>query len=242
MAPATKKSVEDMFASMSAQLDALAAVPASIAKLEQLVLDLKKENTDIKKQLQERDIEISSLKNHLNNVDQYNRSWSVRIFGVPIPASDATNNFKVAKIAYDTVICPILQGAVLKGAIPDVPPCHQLIERAHVLPGAEGKSGSNIVRFFIRDYRSLLFIHKKEYQPRENPPPNSKYPGLYLYPIHEDLTRASFSKMRALSAHPKVLSAWSTNGIIRFRLEGDTTNSIHRVLNVFDSVEKLINV
>ena len=242
MAPATKKSVEDMFASMSAQLNALASVPSSIAKLEQLVIELKTENSDIKKQLLERDAEIFALKNHVNTVDQYNRSWSVRIFGVPIPASNTTNNFKVAKIVYDTAIHPILLGAVQKGAIPDVPPCHQLIERAHVLPGADGKSGSVIVRFLHRDYRTLLFIHKKEFQPHESTSPGSKHPGRYLYPIHEDLTRASFSKMRALSSHPKVLSAWSTNGTIRFRLEGDTSNTIRRVQNVFDSVEKIINV
>ena len=241
MAPPSKKSVEDMFASMSAQLDALSSIPADIKRLETLVLDLRKENTDIKLQLLERDKEILSLKNHVNNVDQYNRSWSVRIFNVPIPDSSATDNFKVADTAYRTVILPILEGAVTRGAIPSVPPREQLIERAHILPGASGKPGSIIVRFFVRDYRTLLFKFKKEFQPRETTPPNSKSPGRFLYPIHEDLTKATFTKMRSLSAHPKVLTAWSTNGAIRYRLEGDSSNTIHKVQNVFDSVDKILS-
>ena len=241
MAPPSKKTVEDMFASMSAQLDALTTIPADIKRLENLVLELKSENNTIKMELQERDKEIVSLKNHLNTVDQYNRSWSVRIFNITVPENIATNNFKVARLVYDTVILPILQGAVQHGDIPEVPPCDQLIERAHILPGAGGKAGSVIVRFFVRDYRTLLFRFKKDFQPRDPPSPNSKLPGRFRYPIYEDLTKATFSKMRALSAHAKVASAWSTNGVIRYRLEGDSTNAILRVNNVYDPVEKILN-
>ena len=84
-----------MFAAMSAQLDTLSAVPANIARLETLVLDLKKENTNIRNQLQERDNEVLNLKSQVNSMDNYNRSWSIRIFNLPIPADEASSNLKV---------------------------------------------------------------------------------------------------------------------------------------------------
>ena len=242
MAPPTKKSVEDMFASLSSQLDALASVPADITSLKELIVELRKENVELREQLRQKDSELFAFKNHVNSMDQYNRSWSVRIFNLQISPQDSSNNFRVAEIAYDTAIRPILLGAVAKGDIRDVPPVHQLLERAHVLPGLGGKTGSVIARFMNRDYRSLLFKHKREFQPRDSPPPNSKSTGRYRYPIYEDLTKATFSKMRALAAHPDVRTAWSSNGIIRFRMEKDTTETIHRVSNVFDSVENIINI
>ena len=231
-----------MFAAMSAQLDTLSAVPANIARLETLVLELKKENTDLRKQLQERDNEVVTLKSQINTMDNYNRSWSIRIFNLPIPAADASSNIKVANIAYSHVLRPILEGAVRAGDLVDMPSCSQLLERAHILPGPNGKSGSVIARFYCRELRLLIFKHKKEYQPRDPPAPNSNRPGRFLYPIYEDMSRASFSKMRALAAHDKVLTAWSSNGIIRFRFANDSSNTIHRVTNVFDPVEKIINL
>ena len=250
MAPPTKKSVEDMFAALTAQLDVLASVPSDIASLKALVVDLKKENSELRAQLQERDTDYLSLKNHVNNMDLHNRSWSVRLFNLPIPPADAKNNFRVAQIAYETAILPILRGAVSKGDISEVPPCHQLLERAHILPGLGGKPGSVIARFLNRDYRSLLFKHKREFQPRSPPPSNSSTAssssspplGRYLYPIYEDLTKATFSKMRALAAHPSVLAAWTSNGVIRFRLENDSSSTIHRVSNVYNSVEQIITI
>jgi len=248
-AKAAGKSVDDMFASITAQLEALAGVPANIAKLESLVVELKTENTSLRAELLERDKEIITLRSHLNNVDQYNRQWSIRIFNLPIPPADSRNNFKVAQFTYDTVLQPILAGAVLAGEIPEVPPCHLLLERAHILPGAGDKPGSVIARFLNRDYRQLIFKYKRDFQPREpssgplatrSNRPGSKPVGRFLYPIHEDLTKATFSKMRALSAHTTVQSAWSHNGSIRFTLVGDSANTIHRVLNVFDSVESIL--
>ena len=247
---ASNKTVEEMFASLTAQMEALNGVPASIARLESLVTELKIENTSLRAELQERDKEILTLRSHLNNVDQYNRSWSIRIFNLPIPPADSRNNFKVAQFTYDTVLRPILDGAVLAGEIAEVPPCHRLLERGHILPGAGDKPGSVIARFLHRDYRQLIFRYKRDFQPREaisgqlstrsTNRPGSKPVGRFLYPIHEDLTKATFSKMRALSAHTTVQSAWSHNGSIRYTLVGDSANTIHRVLNVYDSVESIL--
>ena len=243
-----KKSVEDMFAELSAQNSLLAGVPASSARLESLVLDLKNENQSLRADLAERDKDILALKNHVNSMDQYNRSWSVRIFNLPIPEPDANNNFKVAAYAYDRVLLPILLGAVAEGDISDVPSCMQLLERAHVLPSKGDKTASVICRFMNRDYRALVFKHKRKYQPRDtNQPPTSRRaknapaspPGRYLFPIYEDLTRPTMNKLRALSAHNSVVSAWTTHGVIKYKLKDDS--AIYRVANVYDSVEKILS-
>ena len=222
-------------------------MPASIAKLESLVLDLKKENTALRTELADRDKDILQLKNHVNSMDQYNRSWSIRIFNLPIPAADASNNFKVAKFVYDNVLLPILIGAVDEGDLTEIPSCQQLLERAHILPSQGGKPVFVICHFIFRDHRSLIFKHKKKYQPREAAQPlsnrktskNQPILGRFLYPIHEDLTRPTMNKMRALAAHPDVNSAWTTHGIIRFKCNDDS--HVYRVESVFDSVENILS-
>jgi len=243
-----KKSVEDMFAELTAQNALLAGVPASIARLENLVLDLKKENVSLRAELAERDKDISSLKNHVNTMDQYNRSWSVRIFNLPIPEADATNNFKVAAIVYERVLLPILTGAVAEGDIAVVPPCENLLERAHILPSRGDKPGSVICRFLNRDYRALFFKHKRKYQPRDAAQPTASRRtktaappmlGRYLFPIYEDLTRPTMNKMRALAAHDSVISAWTSYGVIRYKRKDDST--VYSVANVYDTVEKILS-
>ena len=251
MAP-SKKSIEESLAEISAQLAILLPLPTAIAKLELLVKDLTKENTNLRAELAERDKDIVVLKNQVNNIEQLSRSNNVRIFNLPISEADKFNNFKIAHQAYTTVILPILQGAVEEGDIPDVPPCRELLERAYFLPGLGGKPGSVIVRFINRDYRTLLFIHKKRFQPRETSPPaaanktrsttstssTSAPLGRYLYPVYEDLTKATFSKMRALSAHSTVSSAWSHNGHIRYKLVDNP--AIRHVNNVFEPIDKIL--
>lgn len=59
------------------------------------------------------------------------------------------------------------------------------------------------------------------------------------HPFFEDLTRATFLKMRALAQDNRVLASWTVAGNIRFRLHGET--NIRRVKSIFDDVEKIIS-
>jgi hypothetical protein len=70
---------------------------------------------------------------------------------------------------YQELVAPILAGAVEAGEIASVPPCENLIEVAHILPG-KGAKKPIIVRFFSRYWRSLLFRFRKDYAPREAAP------------------------------------------------------------------------
>jgi hypothetical protein len=42
--------------------------------------------------------------------------------------------------------------------------------------------------------------------------------GRFLYPLYEDLSRATFIKMRAISQDSRVKSCWTVKGQIRFIL------------------------
>ncbi len=218
MAKSGKKSVEEMFAEITSQLTTLTPLVESVKQLtdkvtalEKTVSDTQSENKKLLEELAERDKTIDSLKEQLSDATQYQRQWSVRVIGLPIPDSEKHNNFKVKQALYRSLLLPILEGAVAKGDIDDVPPCSQLIERAHILPSSPNKPLTVIARFFNRDFKDLIFKHRKEFQPyepapiqtraanRSAPPPRAR-PRFMLY---EDLNRPIFTKLRALTSHER---------------------------------------
>ena len=97
MAP--KAGVEDAMADMAKQLKALTATIQSnntrMDSLEMLIKGLTEENKSLKKELVDRDKEISGLKTLVNNMDQRHRSWSARIFNIKMAKEDEYDNYKV---------------------------------------------------------------------------------------------------------------------------------------------------
>lgn len=251
MAKNNKKSIEEMFSDIAAQLSTLTPLVDGVKKLtdkvdelEKTMKEIKKENALLKNDIAERDLTISNLQSQLNDAQQHNRQWSIRVLDLPVPETDRNNNIRVKQLLYRTVLLPILEGAASKGDISDIPSCDQLIERAHILPSPPGKPPAVIARFYCRDYKDLVFKHKKEFQPTSAALPATRANRTAprprpLYPIYEDLTRATFLKMRALSTNDAVHSAWSTAGTIKYRLKSDT-NIIHKVRNVYSTVESIL--
>ena len=80
--------MEEMLADMAKQLKALTTTiqgnNARMDSLESLIKGLSAENKDLKEELVARDEEILYLKSQINNMDQCHRSWSTRIFNVPL--------------------------------------------------------------------------------------------------------------------------------------------------------------
>ena len=251
MAKGSKKSVEEMFADISTQLSTLTPLVDKVQKLtdnvsnlEKTIKELKDENAMLKKDLADRDSTIDALQTQLNDAQQHNRQWSIRVLGLQVPDSDRNNNIRVKQHLYRQVLLPILEGAATKGDIDSIPSCDQLIERAHILPSSPDKPPSVIAHFYCRDFKDLIFKHKKEFQPTRTAPPithaNRTPPRQRpLYPIYEDLTRATFLKMPALSTHDAVHAAWTTSGVIKYRLKSDT-NTAHKVQNIFTTVDRIL--
>jgi len=146
MAP--KAGVEDAMADMAKQLKVLTATIQSnntrMDSLEMLIKGLTDENKSLKKELVDRDKEISGLKTLVNNMDQRHRSWSARIFNIKMAKEDEYDNYKVMDAVYRTALLPILQGALADKVICKIPTVEQLLETAQCAcpsgPGRQAKA------------------------------------------------------------------------------------------------------
>ena len=59
------------------------------------------------------------------------------------------------------------------------------------------------------------------------------------FPFFEDLTKATFTKLSAIKQQEGVISAWTVNGSIRFKLKDN--NYIYRVTKLQESFEDIIS-
>jgi hypothetical protein len=63
--------------------------------------------------------------------------------------------------------------------------------------------------------------------------------GRYAYPLYEDLTRAAFMKMRALSQDSRVKSCWSIKGQIKFILHSNV-KEIKKVSSLLEPLDTIL--
>jgi len=195
---------------------------------------LKSANSELHKSILEKNSLIDSLQIKQNALEQYNRSWSIRISGVPVPSGESHDPIKVMQQVYDKALLPILRGAVDKGLLQSVPPCEQLLETAHILPArSDSKPKPIIARFYSRNLRALVFRLKKEFAPKSD---NSS--SRLLYPFYEDLTKPNFQLLRALAEDTRTGAVWSINGAIKYKMANGT--EVRRVASVFDSVDNIL--
>jgi hypothetical protein len=199
-----------------------------------------KANDDLREALKSKDNEITSLKLHCNALEQYNRSWSIRIHGLAVTSEEEKNASLMKKRVYNTILLPILSGAVASGDLPSVPPVEAVLETAHVLPAKANQVKPIICRFTNRDLKATIFRHKKEFAPRESggTGPHGRS-SRYLYSFFDDLTRTTFLKMKALAADDRVSSCWTSNGIIKYKLVD--SQEVRRVSCVLDTVDTILS-
>ena len=242
----------DPISDLSSQIAALTKTVNSYAtrfdKLEGLLSDVRAENKQLKSVIADRDKEITNLARKLNAQEQYNRSWSVRILNLPIPADDATQPERVMQHVYTKVLEPLLRGAVEKKLLREIPPVERVLETAHILPAKSDSTNPIIARFYTRNIRAMMFRMKKEFAARlpvsatagrSGGNQREKSAGKYAFPFYEDLTKHNFAKMRAIAQHTRVESCWSVSGILRYKVVGKS--EIKKVKDVFESVETIIS-
>jgi hypothetical protein len=238
-APSSPRPMEVLQEEMNEKLTSLME---KVNSLSDALRSVKRENEQLKTTVQNQADEIADLRNVINDRELHARSWSIRALNIPIPAEQETSNGAVMEIVYKELIAPVLEGAKAKGEIPAVPPCHNLIETAHILPG-KGSRKPVIIRFFSRYWRSLLFRYRKEFAPREGPAPAptaaDRRPAKMCYPFYEDLTRATFKQLMTIQQHEQVVSAWTVSGVVRFKVKD--SDVIYKVSSIYDTVEDLVN-
>jgi hypothetical protein len=227
-----------------------------LTNIEALLKITQKENTDLKADLSSSYEETKLLKTKLNNLEQHHRSWSIRVVGLKIPTAEENNNEAVKHHLYNKLLKPILVGAVQKNIISSVPPVEEVLERAHILPSKKDGPKPIIARFYCREIRALIFKLKKEFAPKEETGPTTRRQGSdqqqqqqqqqqnqrartrFMYQIFDDLTRANFSKMRAISNDSRVDQCWAVNGQLRFRLVD--SQDVRKVNSIYDSIEDIL--
>ena len=158
--------------------------------------------------LEYKEKQIDALELKINSLEQYNRSWSIRVNGLALTSEEELSLEKcvetVKRKVYNCLLLPILNGAVDNGDLEEVPTVNSLLENTHLLPSKDGPKPV-IARFFVRSMKGLMFRHRQEYAPKAEPT-TADCPGRYLYPFYEDLTRLTVTKMRAIKAQPDVES------------------------------------
>ena len=245
MSALTKKQLEDVVTGLNQRLDgllskisALETMPARLTRLEAMLEASTAENTSLRQSLEAKDKAIDGMLLKMNSLEQYNRSWSIRINGLAVTSEEEKDSSLVKRKVYEHLLLPILQGAVEQGDLTDVPPVERVLEAAHVLPAArDAKTKPIIARFFIRDIRGLIFKHKRDFAPREEATTADR-PGRYVYPFFEDLTKLTFTKMREIAAHPTVGACWSSRSHLCYKLMDNPT--VKKVSCVMDTVDEIL--
>ena len=146
------------------------AMDAKMASLEAKLLGVLEENKCLKVDIKAKDKVIedlgtgySNLVSRCNDLEQYNRAWSVRIFNIPLTEEEERDGTATRDKAYDLAFLPILQGALESGEISSIPSAEDLLEVAHVLPGKPGTAKPVIARFYNRYLRTLCLRRKRDF-------------------------------------------------------------------------------
>jgi hypothetical protein len=257
------KGMAAQLSSLNLKMEKIDSIESEVKGLRVLLNDLKSENQQLKteakvteRKLRDMNEKNCALENRIISLEQYNRSWSARALNIPLTIEEETNNYAVADKVYQLLLLPILKGAVERKLLPSVPSVDQILELAHVLPGKAGTPKPVIMRFLNRNVKDTIFKLKKFYSPREERHRSGEGAGRgarggeedgggfggrgrYLYPLYEDLSKATFLKMRAISKDERVKSCWSAKGQIKFVLHSSPAE-IRKVVSILDSLEDII--
>jgi uncharacterized protein YoxC len=267
------KNLSIQFANFGAKLTPVDTMSKQLTSVEERLTTMEaklneaiSENKQLKKEIIKKDATIdeltssyTGLEEKLNRLEQYNRSWSVRILNVPLTNEEEANPILIRDKIYSLAFLPILQGAHNEGTIRRIPDAEELLEAAHVLPGKPGDNKPIIARFYNRYLRSVCLRLKKVYATK-TAKMSSRQPGgtgavvtsgggagagvgseergWVTFPFFEDLTALNFKKMRAIAQDPRVLSCWSVNGQLRFRLNDSTI--IKKVSSVLENIDVIV--
>ena len=234
----TSEQMEEVLARLSSIQERLDTMENLLAASQAENAALKATNTELHKHILEKNSLINSLQLKQNNLEQYNRQWSIRISGVEIPSTEASNPILCMRHVYDKALLPILEGEVERGLLQSVPLCEQLLETAHILPARnDNKPKPIIARFYSRNLRSLMFQLKKDFAPKVSSP-DARNSTRLRYPFFEDLTKANFQMLKALAEDNRTGAVWSVNGVIKYKMANGT--EVKKVSSVFDSIDDIL--
>ncbi len=252
MPPKKATTIEDLVTALSDKLDALTEQQQKCFDDMEVLLKavqeensaLKSENSSLSEKVEQVQAENISLKDKINKLEQHSRHNNVRIFAIAVDGDDRNGDLLIDKL-YNKAFLPILQGALSKGRLNEIPSRNRLIQSAHVLPGKEGKPKPIICRFTNSHLRSVLLQCKREFAPRlpgssASTGPGPSRPAPMRYPMYEDVSPETYRFLQQLSANISIGAAWVAGGTIRYKLSNSDT--VHRLGSIYDPIEKILSV
>jgi hypothetical protein len=230
--------MEESLAKLHAKFDTFDAQLAKIDSLEQTISKLVQDNNTFREEIRKKDEIIEQLSDKVNRLDQSLRSNSVRVHGLPVNPN--TPAHEVPNIVYREIILPIFDAAKRNGDLPPnaEPVLHFTLVSAFSIPTKKNAGSSPVVvKFYSEFIRGLVFKHKRAALPTTTDLSSNKVKPKYS--IYEDLTQANHTLLRTFSDDPRVKSAWTFGGQIRFKTHHDDT--VYKVSRNSDTYDTLVS-
>jgi hypothetical protein len=225
-------------AQINNKLEMLCGLLPKVEEIDSKIQSLMTENAALRQDVAARDVKIEQLTSHVNKLDQAARSTSLRILGLPI--SSSTPTAAIPEIVYKEIVRPCLEAATAKNEISAQMlslPAHLIIANVFALPAKkDNPSCPVILKLSTELLRNVIFRHKKESLPKLTDLSNNRIRNQYS--VFEDLSPINHAAFRIFSEDPRVKSAWTYSGQIRFKTHD--SEAIYKVKNFADTFDSIV--
>jgi len=225
-------------AQINNKLEMLCGLLPKVEEIDSKIQSLMTENAALRQDVAARDVKIEQLTSHVNKLDQAARSTSLRILGLPI--SSSTPTAAIPEIVYKEIVRPCLEAATAKNEISAQMlslPAHLIIANVFALPAKkDNPSCPVILKLSTELLRNVIFRHKKESLPKLTDLSNNRIRNQYS--VFEDLSPTNHAAFRIFSEDPRVKSAWTYSGQIRFKTHD--SEAIYKVKNFADTFDSIV--
>ena len=229
---ATKEDIKEMKSDLE---KVNASLNLKIDKLDGRVYELEKKNDELQNALASQKAMNETLRSDIvglvdllrekendhNELEQYGRNWSVRIFGVKEPQEPGAKETvddcaqKAVRVFRDMI-------GIEDITTEDIEMCHRTgsLEKART----NNKNRPIIVRFFSRRKRDKVLKTRKVLKGKK-------------VSVGEDLTMKNVRLLKRVDEHSATMSAWSHNGHIFAKLK----NGLVRRVDLLTDIDKMFN-
>jgi exosome complex exonuclease DIS3/RRP44 len=225
---------------LSAILDRASANPETLSKVTSMILSNPAVKNSIAKllipEVDQMKIEISDLRQRVDDLEQYSRKNCLKISGIPESRNGKVNIEDTDQIALNVINKYVLAGTGIK-PMQEIAICnsHRLGRRPR--PGTQDPPRDIIIKFARYRDRATVYNNKKHLKSFNRNPSNN-----YKIYINEALTstRAKiYSELRKLRREQVIHSCWTFDGNIflkrsetdrkiRVRSENDLSDLVHK--------------
>jgi len=228
--------MEQINAKLDKLLNKMESMDEVLQSLKAENISFREELAAVKAECKKKDELITNLTDQVHRLDQASRATTLRIIGLPVSAN--TPPSEVTKIVFNEILAPVIDAAKKQGELPltHTPFQNLLIDTAFVIPAKKDKPTPVILKLSSISIRNLIFRFKKQALPQVQDLASNRVRSKYS--IFEDLSPAAHAQLYAFSSDPRVKSAWTYNGQIRFKIQNSET--VYRSKSLADTYESII--